>query len=119
MDNNDGTIIDNKTKLIWQKKEQGKMRWESANEFCKQSKLAGETDWRLPTKDELLSLTERSMFNPSIDRRFFPDAKPEDYWTSTLGTVSIGSAAWLVNFAYGDTHFFNKSNEYWVRCVRK
>ncbi len=118
VDNGNGTITDKKTNLTWQKGEQGKKRWEVARRFCDTMELAGYDDWRMPSKKELISLVERNMFNPSIDRRFFPDAQPVDYWTTSQGTVSVGSAAWLVNFGYGDTHFFNKSNEYAVRCVR-
>ncbi len=118
LDNGNGTITDKKTNLTWQKGEQGIMRWEIARKFCDNMKLAGYDDWRMPSKKELISLVERNMFNPCIDRRFFPDTKPSDYWTTSQGTVSIGSAAWLINFGYGDSHYFNKSNEYMVRCVR-
>jgi hypothetical protein len=117
-DNGNGTITDVKSGLIWQKGEQGKMRWEVARRHCAMMKLAGFNDWRMPSKKELLTLVERNMFNPCIDRRYFSDAKPVEYWTISQGTLSAGSAAWLVNFGYGDTRFFNKSNEYAVRCVR-
>lgn len=119
VDNGDDTVTDRKTKLMWQKMEVGKMRWETAKNFCNSYDLAGYIDWRLPTKAELTSLVERSMFNPSIDRRFFPKAEPDDYWTSSTGSAAVGSAAWLINFGYGDMRFFNKSNDFYVRCVRK
>lgn len=117
-DNGDGTIRDRETNLTWQQGEQEPMRWEQAKSYCRSLELGGYDDWRLPTKAELLSLIEKSMFNPAINRRFFPDAQPKDYWTSSEGTSGVGSAAWLVNFGYGDTHFFNKSNAYLLRCVR-
>ncbi len=118
VDNGDGTITDNKTKLTWQQSSHKKMRWEIGKVFCQKLKLAGYSNWRMPSKIELLSLVERSMFNPSIDRKFFPTAKAESYWSGSEGTISAGSAAWLVDFGFGATHFFNRSNKYAVRCVR-
>ena len=118
VDQGNDMIIDGKTGLTWQKSETNKMRWEIAKRFCLQSNLGGFSDWRLPSKLELLTLVERNKFNPSIDRSFFPKALPVNYWTSYTGASAVGSAAWLVNFGFGETLFFNKSNEFNVRCVR-
>lgn len=117
VDNGNDTITDRKTGLTWQKKESRKMRWKQAVDYCLGLNLAGKSNWRLPSKRELLTLVERSMFNPSINRQFFPDAVPENYWSSSTGTIATGSAAWLVNFGFGEMHYFNKANEYLVRCV--
>lgn len=112
------TVKDKKTGLIWQKGEQEKMRWEIARQFCGELTLAGFNDWRLPTKQELMTLVERNMFNPAIDRKFFPQAQPDNYWSSSIGTASVGSAAWMIHFGYGEARFFNKYNKHLVRCVR-
>lgn len=118
VDIKDGTIKDKNTGLFWQKGEQDKLRWEKAKQFCSKLRLAGKQDWRLPSKQELMTLVERNMFNPSIDRKFFPQAQADNYWSSSLGTVSVGSAAWMINFGYGEARYLNKYNESLVRCVR-
>lgn len=112
------TIKDKATGLIWQKGEQEKMRWEIADQFCQKLSLGGYKNWRLPSKQELMTLVERNMFNPCINRNFFPKAQPDNYWSSSKGTASVGSAAWMINFGYGEARFFNKYNKNLVRCVR-
>ncbi|WP_019866484.1 Lcl C-terminal domain-containing protein [Methylovulum miyakonense] len=53
------------------------------------SKLCGKTDWRLPTVEELLSLTDYSR-NPTINPVYFPNTKPYWYVSSTIGPVDSG-----------------------------
>ncbi|MBL0707903.1 MAG: DUF1566 domain-containing protein [Sulfurimonas sp.] len=40
-----------------------------------------------------------------------------NYWSSSAN-VSDSSNAWIVNFNSGNTNNNNKSNKYYVRCVR-
>lgn len=68
IDNEDGTITDTKTKLMWKKCseglsdeqcEQGKDKeytWDEAMALAKKTQFATYSDWRLPTKGELRSL---------------------------------------------------------------
>lgn len=65
-----------------------------------QSSLCGFSNWRIPTKDELSSLT-KSGSTPSIDTAWFPYTSPEIYWTST----QEGSGTWAVDFSGGATLF--------------
>jgi len=66
-DNGDGTILDNKTNLIWKKTDSYQelkkwLNWEMAQTFLtdlNSSKFAGHDDWRLPTRKELESLYEK------------------------------------------------------------
>ncbi|SFR54034.1 DUF1566 domain-containing protein [Thiomicrospira sp. ALE5] len=67
--NNDGTVYDKKTNLIWMRCSLGQT-WtgttcsgdasrhflQVAEDLAKQSRFAGKTDWRVPTVDELHSL---------------------------------------------------------------
>ncbi len=54
-DNEDGTITDNITGLIWQK-DYKVMSYDEALEEAKNCTLAGESDWRIPTIKEAYSL---------------------------------------------------------------
>ncbi|HJS35397.1 MAG TPA: DUF1566 domain-containing protein [Pseudoxanthomonas sp.] len=76
-------------------------------------------DWRLPTDHELLSIVDRSRYNPAIDTDKFPDTKSGAYWTSTLH-ASDSSYAWVVNFynGYANAYCHRDGNNAFVRAVR-
>lgn len=59
VDNNNGTITDNATGLMWQQADDGTMRnWENALSYCENLSLGGHTDWRLPNAKELHSILD-------------------------------------------------------------
>ena len=77
-DNNNDTITDNVTGLIWQKQMGEKLSYEQALLKINSFKLAGHGDWRIPTIKELYSLIQFSgsvkgqkALTPFIDTRFF------------------------------------------------
>lgn len=121
-DNNDGTITDLNTGLMWQKTPGEKMSWDQAAAGASSFSLAGHNDWRLPSIKELYSLMDFTGYvkrtardsKPYIDTRFFDfkfgDASRGEriidcqYWSSTryVGTTMNGSpTAFGVNFADG------------------
>lgn len=119
-DNNDGTVTDHKTGLIWQQGEPGKMDWGSALSYCEGLSLAGHSDWRLPDVKELESLTDYSKSDPdpAIDTNFFPNVNLSWYWSSTTGASEPTSGAWNVYFSDGGFGGYGKDNNGYVRCVR-
>ena len=53
------TWTDPDTKLMWTKKDNGsEVDWVQANSYCGKLQLAGHSDWRLPTFEELMGLYE-------------------------------------------------------------
>ena len=59
-----GYWIDSNTRLMWAAKDNGKdITWGKAIKFCSNLRLAGYSDWRLPTIDELSSIYDSSGFN--------------------------------------------------------
>jgi len=117
VDNEDGTVTDNATGLMWQQGEQGYMIWEQALNYCEGLNLANKTDWRLPNIKELESITDDTKYNPAIDRAFFPNAYASDYWSST--TFAYGPyGAWGVGFYGGHVSSTDKYYYSYVRCVR-
>ena len=86
-DNGDGTILDQKTNLVWQKCSQGQdektcegeatqTNWMQANVYCGQLVLAGKK-WRLPKREEILGLLDVSIKADSkIDPTAFPNTSP-------------------------------------------
>ncbi|MCX5896253.1 MAG: DUF1566 domain-containing protein, partial [Proteobacteria bacterium] len=68
VDNNDGTVTDTDTGLMWQKgTAPGTYVWQQALSYCQKLTLAGHNDWRLPNRNELQSLVDYSRFDPSIN----------------------------------------------------
>ena len=116
---NDPYITDNVTGRIWQKEDDGvKYSWSGAISHCNGLDLAGETDWRLPTKKELLRIVDSGRVNPAIDTGYFTNTKSSSYWCSTSSSNN-GSIAWNVKFDFGLVSSNDStSNLYYARCVR-
>jgi hypothetical protein len=53
--------IDPSTGLMWPARDNGKaVTWHTATNYCHSLRLAGYSDWRLPTLDELTSLVDKA-----------------------------------------------------------
>ena len=120
VDNADGTITDTRTGLVWSKATNSakNVTHKKAEKLCADLDLAGHTDWRLPTIEELFALADRSKVRPAIDTNAFPDTKSDWYWSSTVH-ASDSSYAWVVHFGYGfalDLH--RDDGSAFVRAVR-
>jgi hypothetical protein len=132
-DNGNGTVTDNNTRLMWQRLNDGsKYNWyrasgtynatsnPSSQNVCGAMNLGGHTDWRLPTKKELMSIVDYSVPypGPTIMSAFFPNTVSSGYWSSTT-FASSPARAWSVDFYDGTdaSGSFKETNGY-VRCVR-
>ena len=129
-DNNDGTITDNETGLMWTKedswqKETKWLSWDEARDFSHNlsyQKFAGYNDWRLPEKEELLTLVDP---DHSIQDKYGKDMKMNPVFSSgplatTWTADGIGSDGYIVNFTTGkaDTLYKSKSGRMAMRGVR-
>jgi hypothetical protein len=115
VDKEDGTILDTTTNLLWQQSHsEEKMCWEEAKEYCKSLTLAGHSDWRLPTIEELETLIDKK-YKPSIDPIF--KCNPDWYWSSSTYD-SYPDDAWLVYFDGGNVNNDNEVSGGFVRAVR-
>ena len=130
-DNEKNVVICSEKKLgdlMWQDEEQSfKGTWDEAQEYCKKLSLAGYKDWRLPTRMELLSIAEKSTYNPAINKAFKNVAyetsdKSEkiygDYWSSIKSAAPYGRV-WSVFFGSGGEFWDVFSGRHFVRCVRE
>jgi hypothetical protein len=125
VDNDDGTVTDKVSGLMWQKvSPDNKMTWEKALEYCENLIFANYTDWRLPTEKELRSLVDSTRYDPAINTMYFPDAFSSFYWSST-SVAAQTNCAWAVDFDQGNSIYTydtfestRKSGSYYVRAVR-
>ncbi len=81
-----------------------------------EQKLCGRSDWRLPTRQELLSIVDNSNFKPAVDTRFFPNTVPAYYWSSSP-YADQSDFAWQVYFLYGEASPGEKSQGRHLRLV--
>ncbi|MDC5851785.1 DUF1566 domain-containing protein [Vibrio europaeus] len=127
-DNNNGTITDSATSLIWQQSDsQSQMDFPQALAYCENLELAGRSDWRLPSVKELQSIVDYTRSpatsnSAAIDPIFnttaiTSEANREDYanyWSSTThenmrngghgAYVAFGSSLGYMRNAWIDVH---------------
>jgi hypothetical protein len=137
VDNGNGTVTDNQTGLMWEKKTTANVAdsyvWSSSTaaqdgplffDFLAKLRcinsadgscgLAGHYDWRLPNISELQSILDCSHAN-CLDPIFGPTA--QFYWSSTTD-LNHGLNAWVVYFGNGSLMTVAKNLPHAVRAVR-
>jgi hypothetical protein len=72
---------------------------------------------KLKEVDELQTILDRSMYNPTADKNIFKDVKSEWYWTSTK-YMGCANAAWCVSFYNGRGFVGSEDGGNYVRAVR-
>lgn len=135
IDNGDGTVTHHKTGLMWQRCSLGQTwddgncsgdalyySWADALQHAKQNTFAGASDWRLPNKNELLSIVEYRCFAPAINSKIFPNTLVPNtlegmYWSSTPNPNN-SSRAWLITFYNGYVNGYLESYVYDSNFIR-
>ncbi len=94
VDNEDGTILDTRRRLIWMKQDSWQIKnrwlsWVEAGEFAREmnaARFAGFSDWRLPTPDEVKSLFDKTQVNQ--------DSMGQKAYCSPLFEKGFGFLCW-------------------------
>ncbi len=120
VDNGDGTVTAILTGLMWQKGDTHndvKRDWKASLHYCNQLKLAGHSDWRMPTRNELQSLVSPMQVNPAIDQKIFNHCKSDWYWLDSGDEKNDENADFIhfYNAREGSTH---QDASACIRCVR-
>ena len=100
INNNNGTITDNVTGLMWQQVDGGEMTFENATTYCNSLTLGGFSSWRLPTPIEAYSILNHQNSNPAINTSFFTLTAAEYWWTSVFENNST-TKVWCTNAGGG------------------
>lgn len=119
-DNDKNVVICDESKLgklIWQDDERVFIGdWKQAKERCERLNFAAYSDWRLPSIDELINITDKTKFSPTINSAF-KYVKSDFYWSSTK-FADGSSRAWFVHFKNGYADWSGISDRLFARCVR-
>lgn len=118
-DSASGVVKDLVTKLLWQGVVQGGgMAQPEAKAYCEGLDFAGFSDWRLPSRIELVSLVDFTKSAPAIDTTAFPETPATMFWTSSPVISLAKNEFWTVDFNSGATSSADAGTPYQVRCVR-
>ncbi len=119
-------VADGQTRLVWQRCAVGQS-WDGKTCAGKAAKLTlanakaiGDTlapAWRLPTREELTSIVDKTRSKPAIDGAAFPATPPSMFWALRPDS-SDALNAWLVDFSKGHVFGNNRKGGYFVRLVR-
>ena len=88
------------------------MTWYDALRYAKNLRKGGFSDWRVPTKEELLEIYE---IKDICGNRIFADNCC--FWSSSTDVYDT-NRAWGVYFDDGGVYIRNKTYDSYVRCVR-
>jgi Protein of unknown function (DUF1566) len=112
-------VTDRITGLMWQRNVPNKfLTFQDAQRKCAGLSLGGYTDWRLPSRIELVSLIDTTHIQPSIDGVAFPSTPIDWFWTSSRA-ADDPNAAWYVYFYFGYPKTDEIGSQFSVRCVRE
>jgi hypothetical protein len=90
--------------------------WEQAKAYCSGLGLAS-GGWRLPTREELLSIVDMTRADPSINLAAFPNTPSQGFWSDSTYAGS-SEVVWRVYFGDGNSITVDADNTHRVRCVR-
>ena len=115
-------VLDRETGLVWEKSPwTTPATWEQAQYDCMAKAMAYRSGWRLPTIQELASLTDASPDPPAVALPAghpFENVQPNHYWATTTHPV-VPSYAMTIHFGmHGIVQSDDKANSNYEWCVR-
>jgi TonB family protein len=113
-----GVWTDPATGLMWTKKDNGgDVNWQQAADYCRNLHLAGHSDWRLPTIDELPGIYDVNVGGMHVKGSL--QLSNWRVWSSSQGNTI--EQVWYFDFSYGErssTYFTNSAFDR-ALCVRR
>jgi hypothetical protein len=97
-----GYWVDPSTGLMWAGKDNGKdVSWMKAMKYCRDSRLAGYSDWRLATLSELDGIYDKTASAPGLARLGGP-AKGSDFAWHVKGNLFLTGDEWSGEYRLDD-----------------
>ncbi len=118
-------VTDKVTNLLWQDNNEttvhNKANATGAINFCNSMTLGGISNWRLPQTWELLTILDKTRYDPATDSVFQYNADTiyaQGYTWSATEVTPNSNTYWIVNFKTGvDVYDAGSASPYAVRCV--
>ena len=112
-----GSFVDTKNHLEWQDNHEveKETKWAMAKSYCKSLRYLGHNDWRLPTVDELKTITD--MVQHPTKGKSFDFGTKRAYWTSEEYKQDRLNA-WAIYMETNHKFWNDKCDTAYVRCVR-
>jgi hypothetical protein len=113
-------IMDPRHNLMWQNTQNVEnYNFTIAEAYCENLSLEGFDDWRLPTVEELFTITDHTKSNPAVNNAF-TQIEDDTYWTSTDDASNISQKLTIVfNKGYNYSESDVNTKEHKVICVRE
>jgi hypothetical protein len=97
-------VLDKETGLVWERRPSKEaVAWPNARLMCAQKAVGGRGGWRLPAFNELASLIDPAVTDPTMPRlpagHPFLDVQPAAYWSATVFADEPGFAL-IVNLVF-------------------
>jgi hypothetical protein len=90
-------VLDRETGLVWeQSPSPANHNWHFAYAHCVQKNVGNRRGWRMPTIEELTSLTDPTS-GPLPAGHPFGSVLPDAYWSATTNT-QFANSAWVMRF---------------------
>jgi hypothetical protein len=117
-DSSRAVVKDMTNGLEWQDGgETVRRNWSGAKEYCRDLNFGGKSDWRLPTVEELYSITDQRKSSSPFVSREFQNMESNWFWSKT-DCNKYSSASLVVDFSYGSGSWTHRSDYRSVVCVR-
>lgn len=123
INNQDGTITDKETGLMWQMEEVYDVTLEKSKETASELVLGGYNDWRAPTVIELLSIVDVNLRNPPFETSL--GTSESEYFWSSESKFGDQNKFWVLNAGGGigdkkieESHAAGGEKIYSLKCVR-
>jgi len=118
-DDSKNIVLDKTNNLIWQDGDlPSSKNLSSAKSYCEDLNFGDSSDWRLPTIEELYSITDQKKDrSPFVSDQF---QNTENSFHRSITKYNINpSNSWMVNFLGGSDYNYDQSYSDYVRCVSR
>jgi len=112
------TVTDSVTGLMWQRTVASASNYAGAIAYCDDLTLGGFSDWRLPSRFELITLVDAQRTVPPFDTTAFPGIPQNSNMRSRTRVAGSMTTAWSISTNYARVAPVQDSDTEPVRCVR-